>query len=435
MLRKNNLLRDLEKDLRIKQIPTRVTINGTSLFLRHCSAQVMIDDLASWFVLQSYFPKMYFQNCSTGEVRVALGSLVSMLELPEIIICDNPYDLDPKFYGAIGYAKTLDQSSVWQNFPKTLFVLPEVEVEKLDNLVSIHLWFIAEEEMSSTISVGEVLRHLRDIPFSPRDTCLDPWVPRVTGRINIPSEPLWNKNVQNSLRLIASGEIDKVVLARQCSFSLSDPISVRAILHHLQKARYGLLFSIELSASENFLGVTPEILYRRNHSDIEIMALAGTTSLERGDYLYRSKEQSEFGIVKNFIYSNMQSLCKTIFWTPDMVRQVSHLLHLCRNYRGTLHSAIRNSDIVRALHPTPAICGFPKAASQEIIAKLEPFHRGWYASPIGYLSHQKTELYIAIRSALVCKDQLHIFSGAGIVAGSIAEEEWEELNRKMAHFL
>lgn len=435
MLRKNKLLRDLETDLRIKQIPTRVTINERSLLLRHCSVQVMIDDLAFWFVLQSYFPKMYFQNFSTGEVRVALGSLISSPELPEIIVSDNPYDLDPKFYGAIGYAKTSDQSSVWQNFPKTLFVLPQVEVEKIDHFVWIHLWFIADEEMSSTISVGEVLHRLRDIPFSPRETCVDTWVPRVTGRIDIPRKPLWNTNVQNSLRLIASGEIDKVVLARQCSVSLSDPTSIRAILHHLQKARYGLLFSIELSDGENFLGVTPEILYRRKYSDIEIMALAGTTSLDRGDYLFRSKEQSEFVIVNNFIYSTMQSLCKTIFWTPDRVKQLSHLLHLCRNYRGTLHSAIRNSDIVRALHPTPAISGFPKTASQEVIAKLEPFHRGWYASPIGYLSHQKSELYIAIRSALVCKDQLHIFSGAGIVAGSIAEEEWEELNRKMAHFL
>lgn len=431
MSRKNNLLRDLEQDLRIKQIPTRVDVNGTSLSLRHCSAKLDIDDLASWFVVQSYFPKMYFQNCSTGEVRVALGSLCSMCELPEIVVCDNPYDLDPKFYGAVGYSETSSQSSVWQNFPKTLFVLPQVEVERVAGALWIHLWFVASSQVNSP---REILSHLRDMTCTSLGMCPDTWIPRVIHRRDLPDESLWNLNMQHSLQHIATGKIDKVVLGRQCSFALSDPISVRSILSHLQKARCGLLFSIELGASENFIGVTPEVLYRKNDSDIEIMALAGTASIDRSAHLYRSKEQSEFVIVKEFIYSKMQRLCKTISWTPDTVRQVSCLLHLCRTYRGTLQSAIRNIDIVTALHPTPAISGFPEAASQDLITELEPFHRGWYASPIGYVSHQKTELYIAIRSALVCKSWLHIFSGAGIVAGSIAEEEWEELNRKMAHF-
>lgn len=431
MLRKNNLFRDLEQDLRIKQIPTRIDISGTSLSLRHCSAKLDINDLASWFVLQSYLPKMYFENCSTGEVRVALGSLYSMRELPEIVIYDNPYDLDPKFYGAIGYSETSNQSSVWHNFPKTLFILPEVEVEKVEGILWIHLWFVVSPQVNSP---REILSHLRDVACTSLDDCLDTWIPRVIHRRDLPDEPLWNMNVQNSLQHIAAGKIDKVVLARQCSFALSDPISVRAIFSHLQKARCGLLFSIELGAGENFIGVTPEVLYCKNHSDIEIMALAGTACINRSAHLYRSKEQSEFVIVKKFIYSKMQRLCKTISWTPDTVRQVSCLLHLCRNYRGTLQPAIRNKDIVKALHPTPAISGFPAVASQDLITKLEPFHRGWYASPIGYISRQKAELYIAIRSALVCKSQLHIFSGAGIVAGSIAEEEWEELNRKIAHF-
>ena len=165
------------------------------------------------------------------------------------------------------------------------------------------------------------------------------------------------------------------------------------------------------------------------------MALAGTASLERAGDLWRSKEQREFAIVKDFIYSQMQNLCKTICWTPDIIREASTLCHLSRIYRGTLHSSLCDRDMIKRLHPTPAISGLPQIESKDLLTKIEPFCRGWYASPIGYVSSQKTQMHIAIRSALVREDTLHIFSGAGIVADSIAEKEWEELDHKMKHFL
>lgn len=428
MLQKNKLLRDLEQDFDSKPLPTRIDVNGVFMLLKHCSASIDIEDLSSWFIEQIIFPKIYFYICHTGESQAALRSLYSTDHFPEITIHENPYDLNPKLYGVMGSPQTSNQFSIWKEFPRSLFILPQVVIEKIGSSAQIHLWFVIP---ASDISrPRDIISTLRKAPSSSED-----WIPQVRIRRDLPDKEDWNKNVGSSLHYISTGKIEKIVLARQSSFTLEDAVSIQALIAHLQKARYGLLFSCQISSHDNFIGLTPEILYNKKGRNIEIMALAGTASFKRAGDLWQEKEQNEFTIVKDFIYSQMQSLCKTISWTPDIIRPASTLLHLSRTYRGTLRSSVCDRDMIKRLHPTPAISGFPQKESKDLITKIEPFFRGWYASPIGYVSSQETELYVAIRSALVRENRLHIFSGAGIVADSIAGKEWEELDHKMKHFL
>lgn len=427
MSQKNKLLRDLEQDFSSKPLPTRIDVNGTSILLRHCSAKTDIADLSHWFVHQVIFPKIYFYTCHTGESEVALGSLYSTDRFPEITIHENPYGLDPKLYGVLGSHKNSAPFSLWGEFPKSLFILPQLIVEKIGRSAQIHLWCImtpldiqCPRDIVSTLCNAPATR--------------DDWTAKVKTRKDLPNKEDWSRNVGRSLEYISTGKIEKIVLARQSSFTLESSVSIHALIAHLQKSKYGLLFSCQISSESTFIGLTPEVLYNKKGRNIEIMALAGTASFERASDLWRSKEQREFTIVKDFIYSQMQSLCKTICWTPDIIYPASSLLHLSRIYRGRLHSTTCDSDIIKKLHPTPAISGFPQIESIDLITKIEPFCRGWYASPIGYVSSGKTQMYIAIRSALARGNTLHIFSGAGIVADSIAEQEWKELNHKMKHF-
>lgn len=428
MSQKNKLLRDLEQDFSSRQLPTRIDVNGTSILLKHCSAKIDIEDLSSWFVHQVIFPKIYFYTCHTGESEVALGSLYSTDRFPEITVHENPYGLDPKVYGVGGHPENPDPVSLWGEFPKSLFILPRVIVEKIGRSAQIHLWFIMPP--SDIECPRDIISTLLRAPVTRED-----WAPKVKIRRDLPNKEDWIRNVKRSLEYISIGKIEKVVLARQSSFTLENSVSIHALIAHLQKSKYGLLFSCQISSENTFIGLTPEVLYNKKGRNIEIMALAGTASLERACDLWRMKEQREFAIVKDFIYSQMQNLCKTICWTPDIIRPVSTLFHLSRIYRGRLRSTTRDRDIIKKLHPTPAISGFPQIESIDLITKIEPFYRGWYASPIGYVSSQKTQMYIAIRSALARENTLHIFSGAGIVTDSIAEKEWEELDHKMKHFL
>lgn len=87
-----------------------------------------------------------------------------------------------------------------------------------------------------------------------------------------------------------------------------------------------------------------------------------------------------------------------------------------------------------ALHPTPAVGGYPTREALAAIRKLEPFERGWYAGPVGWMSRASSEFAVAIRSGLVRSDTLTLFSGAGIVSGSEPQAEWDEIEHKIGDF-
>ena len=86
------------------------------------------------------------------------------------------------------------------------------------------------------------------------------------------------------------------------------------------------------------------------------------------------------------------------------------------------------------LHPTPAVGGYPRENALAEIEPLEPFCRGWYAGPIGWIGRHGSEFAVAIRSGLVEKNKVSVFSGAGIVKGSTPEEEWAEIEQKISDF-
>jgi len=108
--------------------------------------------------------------------------------------------------------------------------------------------------------------------------------------------------------------------------------------------------------------------------------------------------------------------------------------HLVSRARGTLREGVTDWDVLEALHPTPAVGGHPKEEALAEIRTSEPFDRGWYAGPVGWISADAAEFAVGIRSGLVSGRTLRLFSGAGIVAGSVPEEEWAEIEQKIGDF-
>ncbi|NBB72314.1 MAG: isochorismate synthase, partial [Bacteroidetes bacterium] len=91
-------------------------------------------------------------------------------------------------------------------------------------------------------------------------------------------------------------------------------------------------------------------------------------------------------------------------------------------------------DAVHALHPTPAIGGVPTEDALQAIRAQEPFARGWYAGPVGWIGPDAAEFAVAIRSGLIRDNTLALYSGAGIVDGSAPDSEWEEIEQKISDF-
>jgi anthranilate synthase component 1 len=119
-----------------------------------------------------------------------------------------------------------------------------------------------------------------------------------------------------------------------------------------------------------------------------------------------------------------------------VVERYSHVMHIVSNVTGKLKPGLTAMDALRATFPAGTVSGAPKIRALEIIDEVEPVKRGIYSGAVGYLSwHGNMDTAIAIRTAVIKDGQLHVQAGAGIVADSVPEMEWQEtLNKGRAIF-
>ena len=114
-----------------------------------------------------------------------------------------------------------------------------------------------------------------------------------------------------------------------------------------------------------------------------------------------------------------------------VIERYSHVMHLVSNVSGTLAAGLSAKDVIKAAFPAGTLSGAPKIRAMEIIEELEPARRGVYGGAIGYLSYTgNTDLAIAIRTLVTTGDTIHVQAGAGIVADSQPEAEYEECVNK-----
>jgi menaquinone-specific isochorismate synthase len=115
--------------------------------------------------------------------------------------------------------------------------------------------------------------------------------------------------------------------------------------------------------------------------------------------------------------------------------KLARVQHLVTRLEGELSEGQTDSSVLAKLHPTSAVGGVPNAVALPLIRRLEPFDRGWYGGPVGWIGSDGAELAVGIRSGLVEGRCLHLYSGAGVVPGSTSDGEWAEIESKLANFL
>ena len=114
-----------------------------------------------------------------------------------------------------------------------------------------------------------------------------------------------------------------------------------------------------------------------------------------------------------------------------MIERYSHVMHIVSNVEGRLRPDLSAVDVLRATFPAGTVSGAPKVRAMEIIDELEPSKRGIYAGAVGYLGFNgDMDVAIAIRTAVVKDRTLYVQAGAGIVADSVPESEWQETRNK-----
>jgi anthranilate synthase component 1 len=114
-----------------------------------------------------------------------------------------------------------------------------------------------------------------------------------------------------------------------------------------------------------------------------------------------------------------------------MIERYSHVMHIVSNVEGLLRENLSAMDVLKATFPAGTVSGAPKVRAMEIINELESSKRGVYAGAVGYLGFNgDMDVAIAIRTAVIKDNFLYVQAGAGVVADSIPQNEWDETKNK-----
>lgn len=396
--------------------PEPLLVNGNEIPYMRLEIPIEIDDLYAFMEAQTLFPKVYFETPRDG-VRCALGQALLLDHLPSFESTEGP-----RFYGGKDFMPR--NRTTWEDFPETAYFLPLIEIEKRPSGM-----FLCLNRIEETIEASLEME---------KSVSCDP---NVLSRLDSPSYPVWEREVQEVLKGIRNEELLKVVLARCSRLECDIPLKPFPFLKKLKGENR---FIYQFTKDSAFVCLSPETLYRRNGRTVESAAVAGTRPRGKteeedqtltDDLLMNPKEQHEFQVVSQMIHQTLGPLCTSVEREDKKVLKTPTVQHLYHTFKGELKKETSDQALIDALHPTPAVGGMPKDKALQEIGKRERFDRGWYAAPFGWISPEEAHHLVGIRSAFLEGPHLRLFAGTGIVLGSVPSKEWDELEHKIKQYM
>jgi isochorismate synthase len=249
----------------------------------------------------------------------------------------------------------------------------------------------------------------------------------------------WCDAVAAAVDSMQRGDLDKVVLAREILVEADEPIDVVEVLRRL-RASYPSAFVFSI---DGFVGATPELLVSRSGDIVRSHPMAGTTP-RTGDpatdqrlaasLLASAKDRAEHQITIDSVLDAVLPFCSYVDSEPEpSIVTLANVQHLASLVEGRLSSPPASVlSLVEALHPTPAVCGHPRAAALDLIARLEGFDRGRYAGTVGWVDRAGNGRFaVSIRCAEIDGPRARVFAGNGIVADSDPITELAETRAKL----
>ncbi len=235
--------------------------------------------------------------------------------------------------------------------------------------------------------------------------------------------------VSKGVSAIQKDEFQKVVLSRK--IILKERIAIVETFNNLISTystafRY-LFFHPKIGL---WMGATPEQLVKINQDQFETVALAGT-QLYSENVIWATKEIEEQQFVTDYIIAKVKDKVTQLMITDAKTVKAGNLAHLKSIISGELTTDFMANDLIKALHPTPAVCGLPKEKAIDFILKNEGYNRKYYAGFLGeYNKDNQTDLFVNLRCLEVENDVVNIYVGCGITKDSNPEKEFIETENK-----
>jgi menaquinone-specific isochorismate synthase len=407
-------------------------------------------DCFSWLRAQSSENKIYLAD-RNGEFEVAGVGIADLLKgdercdyrklfssLHQGLSSDNKY---LRYYGGLSFYNR-KSAKEWDAFGSYCFIIPQFEVIKIKR--KAFFAFNIRVDHINSLMIKKSLEDLERIMFS--SGAFEGDIPPVSSLRNLPDRFVWERIFNEKISVSGEMLFDKIVLARKTSIDFEREVDPLVLFLRLREyARASFQYYFQPTNGIAFLGATPERLFKRNGLFVESEALAGTKPRGKNheeDVFHQqklsssAKEDLEHRYVVDWIRNALSSVCVTLEPLGQRsIVKVSSALHLLTGFKGKLKRRISDADILSALHPTPAVGGYPLHKALAAIIKIEPFDRGWYTGPIGFVGFDYADFAVALRCALVRGENVSLFAGAGIVKGSTAEDEWQEIENKNSVYM
>ncbi len=333
----------------------------------------------------------------------------------------------------------------WAHFGKELGIIPIVEWQTKNAKSSLRINF-TRDNITTADKRAEFLFKVDELlDFMPESSSAT----KFTSMVESPSEEIWCQAIDDLALTLSCHDgpedPDKVVMARKRVIRAKNLIDPQSIFKEMSLDNIeGHIFFIKVDDHRAFLSFTPERLFHFRAQKVEVDVIAGTRP--RGshpdedqafaeDLMNSPKELEEHRIVAHEIERKLKEFCSAVNATAkEELLRLKHVQHIQGRFQGQVGAGINQFEIMEKLHPTPAVGGRPWPAAKKYIERYERFDRGLYAGPCGLISESYTDLMVGIRSIVIYQDEVHIFGGAGIVAGSKGKNEWIETHNKMKNF-
>jgi len=277
------------------------------------------------------------------------------------------------------------------------------------------------------------------------------------------AKKLWNSDekdknthielVLNAISEINNGTLDKVVLSRfeEKELTRVDPMSIFKRLYNTYKN--AMVYCWYHPKVGLWLGATPELLFKVEGQQLTTISLAGTQPYMKDVAVeWTNKEIEEQQIVTDYITNQIEPYTNHISISDIETARAGNLLHLKTRIISRIEKPSSLKSIIEALHPTPAVCGFPKQEAKDYILKNEGYNREYYTGFLGELNltqsktrntnrrnvennayavvKKSSNFYVNLRCMQVLKKNALIYVGGGVTKDSIPENEWKETVNK-----
>ncbi|MEG1493448.1 MAG: isochorismate synthase [Gordonibacter sp.] len=324
---------------------------------------------------------------------------------------------------------------LFEAFPRLRFMLPEVV------LIENERGRLLQVNSLGPVYAGRVARFARQaLAAPPRQREEVPYT------LELDSREAWREAVGTGLAAIEGGRVGKVVLSRRQKLVAEKPFSSKDLLVNLIDGDARGTVLLYRYADVFFCGCTPELLVRKHGSNVESMCLAGTcpAGLTEEDrvrladgLMADAKNRAEHDYVVQFIREVFNRTCYDVDVPSEPgILPLTHVQHLHTPARAHILEGVDLWEMKGDLHPTPAVAGTPVGEAKMLLRSIETYNRGFFAGACGYVDGDGDGAFsVALRTGVFDGEIGWVYAGCGIVAGSVADDEYDEIGMKLKTIL